>query len=187
MTRLFRCIAIISLCLGTGLVITSCGFRPLYSVSDTDPSDQNKASSSPQSLGDQFRLIAINRIPDEAGVILHNYLIDRLYVDGPPVDTKYRLDINLTQSRREIGILSDDTATRAQLILTANVTLIPAPAATDQQKHGGSWQRRYSTIASYNILENQFATQVAQEDALDRGLRRIGDQVIQGLALYFNR
>lgn len=183
MTRLFHCIAITCLLIGITTALSSCGFRPLYSVSDTKGS-QPKKDSSPQSLGDEFRRISINRIPDESGVILHNDLIDRLYADGPPVDPKYRLDINLSQSRREIGILSDDTATRAQLILTARARLIPIKVQANQDK---SWQRRYSTIVSYNILENQFATQVAREDALDRGLRRIGDQVTQGIALYFQR
>jgi hypothetical protein len=158
--------------------MTACGFRPLYAPPATS-NNQNLA------ISDEFRAVSIARIPDEAGVILNNYLIDRLYLDGPPDNPAYRLNINLTQSKREIGILSDDTATRAQLILTADARLTPIIATATAS--GAIWARDYSTIASYNILENQFATQVAQEDALDRGLRRLGDQITQGLALYFQQ
>lgn len=82
---------------------------------------------------------------------------------------------------RELALRSDETATRADLDLVAEFTL-RRPSAEDVlfRGHGRS-------INSYNIRTSQFATHVSEQDARERGLRELADDIRAQVAIYFAR
>jgi hypothetical protein len=146
-------------------LLGACGFRPLYGANGLNEESLNT--------------IWIETITNAEGITLRNHLMDLFYLDGKPKQPLYTLSINLNQRSRQLGIKKDDTATRAQLIYTANYTLYDRE--TLEALHGGEAQ----VIASYNILDNQFTTTVSQEAATKNALQLLAEKMRTRLALYF--
>lgn len=111
---------------------------------------------------------------------MHNLLRDRLNPSGQPSAPKYQLELRLTESIRELAFESDETATRADLSITANYRL----RRVDTQKILHTGQSR--SISSYNILERQFASTISESDARSRTLRDIADDIRIRLGAYFS-
>lgn len=147
-----------------------CGFQPVYG------SFADRAAPV-----EQLNLVQIDPIPDRTGQVLRNLLIDRFYPAGRPADPKYRLAVALASSEESLGIRPDATATRARLRLQASYELIDV--ATGQVVY-----RTFSrALVSYNLLEAQYATLVSQQDAYERGLVELSEDIRTRLALYFKR
>lgn len=162
-----------ALLLGAGallLGLPACGFRPVYGR-------RGVAAS----VADQLNRTEIAPLADRTGQILRNELIDRFYLAGRPADPAYRLDLSLFAVERELGIQEDDVATRVQLALTAQYRL--SDRATGEVLFSGE----SSTLVFYNILDAQFATLVAEEDAFERGLTTLADDITTRISLYFTR
>lgn len=157
-------------CLLLGLALAGCGFQPLYGRSD------------PQAVSplDQMAAIRIAPLPDRVGQQMHNLLRDRLNPRGQPREPAYRLDLRLSESRQQLGIRKDETATRANLILSASFTL--RELASNRVLLRG----RTSSVNSFNILTSQFATTFSESDARERALREISDNIRTRLGVYFS-
>ena len=151
--------------------LAACGFRPVYSSPDaTDASVANDLAA-----------VRIEPLRDRVGQQMHNFLRDRLNPYGQPVSPSYRLRVNLVETVRELGVQLDETASRANLQMIANFTLLNF--ATDEPLLTG----RTSSTTSYDILRNPFATTVSETDARERALREVADDIQTRLALYFAR
>lgn len=152
-------------------LLAACGFRPLYSQAD---------NSEITPVND---LAAVYVVPltDRSGQILHNYLRDRLNPRGRPVDPAYRLVVDVEESVSEVAIRSDETATRANLRLSAKFSLTRVDTAAHLLS-GNS-----ESITSYNILISQFATYSSEEDARNRGLRELSENIRKQLGTFFSR
>jgi LPS-assembly lipoprotein len=150
------------------IALTGCGFQPLYGTGTNSPNTSLALNQ-----------IAIAHIPDRDGQVLRNYLIDRLYHDGRPSDPDYTLDIALEQSEAGLGIKRDATASRNRLDMNAHYSV--------KQRSTGKTliDDHAKTSVSYNQLEAQYATLTAREDARDRALHEVSEQIISRLALYF--
>ena len=157
-------------CLLLGLALSGCGFQPLYGRSD------------PQAVSplEHMAAIRIAPLPDRVGQQMHNLLRDRLNPRGQPREPAYRLDLKISESRRELGIRKDETATRANLILSASFTL--RELGSDRVLLQG----RTSSVNSFNILTNQFATSFSESDARKRALRELSDNIRTRLGIYFS-
>ena len=155
---------------GAVLALAACGFRPLYAESAQDATAYAELAR-----------IEVGTIPERSGQILRAALIDGLNPAGRPADPLYRLRVDLREREEELGIDKTDSATRANLFITANFSLLPAD--------GGDplLDRRVGLITSYNILLDEFATLTAQNDARERALRQLGSDIRTQLALYFSR
>ena len=149
--------------------LAGCGFRPLY------------APAGPGATAPVVEMAAvrINPLPDRAGQQLHNLLRDQLNPSGQPLNPTYVLNLRLTQITEKVGIRKDETATRANLILRTSFVL--RSAADDTVLYRGA----VSSINSYNILDGQYPTNVAEANALERGLRELSDDIKLHLAVYF--
>ncbi len=169
--RAARRLGAAALLLGAGLVLSGCGFQPLY------------APSAPQAASpiDRMAAIRIAPMPDRIGQQMHNLLRDRLNPRGQPGDPAYRLDVRLSESRRELGIRKDETATRANLILSARFTL----REIDSKRV--LLQETARSVNSYNILTSQFATAFSEADARERALRELSESIRTRLAIYFSQ
>src|SRR5690606_4000519 len=94
---------------------------------------------------------------------------------------EYRLMVQLTESKQELGIRRTEFATRANLLFTASFRLIRL-SDRSQVFSGTS-----NLAASYNILSNEFATLAAESDARTRAMRELSDDITQRVAAYFRQ
>ncbi len=151
-----------------------CGFKPVYGTASS-------AAVAPEGSAAALSNVSVDIIPDRTGQVLRNLLIDRFYQDGRPQQPAYRLAVGLTAAREDLGIRKDATATRARLRLVADYQLIDV-------RTGQTLYRTFSrSIVSFNLLEAQYATLVAEEDAYDRALTELAEDIRTRLALYFQR
>ncbi len=149
--------------------LTGCGFQPLYSRRSVGEVD------------DVLAQVKIQSIEGRVGQQVHNYLLDRLNRTGRPADPAYLLEIVLRVSKVELGIERDETATRAKLVLTADLTL------ADIETKDILLRRSARTANSYNIVDSALATRSAELDAIDRAAREVSDEIRILLSLYFRR
>ena len=129
---------------------------------------------------DQLAAVRIEPLKDRAGQQLHNFLRDELNPDGQPINPYYELEIELTERTEKLAFRQDETATRANIILNSAFVL---RAAEDDRV---LYQGRVSSINSYNILDEQYATDISRDDAIERGLRELSQSIKLRLAVYFS-
>jgi LPS-assembly lipoprotein len=156
------------------LALAACGFQPLYG--------QRSVSGGP--ITQEFAAIRIVPIAERTGQMLYNELRDRLNPTGKPADPRYILQVDLVETREELAYRGDETATRANLHLTAHYQLRRAvsqstnSAGNDEVVTEG--EARITT--SYDILESQYATLVSIDDARARSVRVLSDDIRARLA-----
>lgn len=151
--------------------LSACGLQPLYG---------RQGPSGGSTVG-ELQTVRIVPIADRPGQELHNALRNELNPRGQPGDPRYSLKVVLTVSKDEIGVQKDDTATRANLILSADYTLVRIADRVLMTRGVAK------SIVSYNIVTSEFGTHAAEEDARKRGVRQLAQQMRLRLATYFER
>lgn len=149
------------------LSLSACGFTPLYG--------QHGTAAAP-GVVDALSTVSIRSLSNREGMKLRQLLREELQPKGPS-KAVYDLDIRFSTRVEELGIRSDATSSRANLILLATFDL----------NEGGRsvFTDRVQSIVSYNILDDQFATVTSQADAENRGIKQIGAEIKTRLAVYF--
>lgn len=147
-----------------------CGFQPLYG-----------GSSARADVSEQLAQVEIGSIPNRYGQQLRNNLIDRFYFDGRPQASPYRLEVGLSATEQKLALRKDATAERAQLVVVAPYRLVES--ATGRALLTSSSR----AMISYNILEEQYATVVTIDNAYDRALIQIADDITHRVAITLNR
>ena len=161
---MIRAVALIA-----GLALAACGFRPLY----------GGASGATRRL--ELSQIAVSPIESKLGTDLRNELIDRLTPSGEPGFPQYRLDLTLHEYREGLGIQPDASVTRWNYELTASYQLLDLGTGKVITKGTAS------SIAAYSVVNSQFATLSAEEDAERRTAIDLGDELELRLALFFEQ
>ena len=151
-------------------LLYGCGFRPLYGNSEQNAGVTRSMAQ-----------VSVVLIPDRIGQKLRNFLLDRINPAGESTHPLYSLEVTTSSSRENLGIERDETATRAILILHAKYNLFDR--ATQKLLIRGSLQ----STNSFNIVDSDFATLSAENDALERAAREISDDIKTHLGLYFSR
>lgn len=153
--------------LTTLLLLTACGFEPIYG------SHSNNAD-----VAAELNQVAIENIGDRTGQQLRNGLIDRMYGKGRPRQPLYKLTVNLRSQEEDLGIQADATSTRTLLNVNADYALtdLKGKLLTRGSAH---------SVASFNKLSGQYATQAARENAFDRTINEAAEQITNRLSLYF--
>ena len=169
MRRTGRCQAFAFILIGAAL-LSGCGFKPLYYRGGAETSE----------VVDKLGTIYIYPLEDRTGQQMHNLLRDRLNPRGQPTGATYGLKVTLTETLLALSIRQDATATRNNLTVKATYTLYDLDSG--KTLYSGSSR----STNSYDILENQFATSVAEADARKRSLRVLSDAVKTRLAVYFS-
>lgn len=149
--------------------LSGCGFRPLYGNGD----DRDAAA--------ELASVRVDPLRDRVGQQMHNFLRDRLNPDGQPISPEYRLRVELRETRSELGVRRDETATRANLRVVADFALLRYDG------NASLLAGRSSSTTSYDILTNPFATTVSEDNARERALREVADDIRTRLALFFSR
>jgi len=150
-------------------VLAGCGFQPLYATGK----DGETATE------DGLAATRIQPMKGRTGQQLHNLLRDRLNPGGQSIAPAYELEIQLSKSITQLGIRKDETATRANLTMTASFSL------RDAQSKNTLLNSKAISVNSYNILDALYATTVAENNAVERGLRELADDIRLRLAIYF--
>ena len=152
------------------LFVAACGFHPVYGV--------NKYTST--GVEEYLQQIEIDNIPNREGQYLRNQLIDQFYRSGRPAHPRYKLMVSPVQeSERDLDITIDSDTTRGQLRLTTTMTLM------DKQTGKTLLNRPLRSIASFNIIESEFANRVSEQDTRENLLKDLARQIEEQLALYF--
>ena len=162
---LLALVALTPVVLGT----TACGFQPLY------------AGKGPNSVAAKLEQVDIAVIPDRHGQELRNLLIDRFYTDGRPGNSQFLLVASLTAMEQKLAIQKDATATRAQLVVNAPYRLVEASTGK------ALLSANARSYISYNVLEQQYAGLVTVENAYQRALLEISNEITLRVSAYLGR
>lgn len=154
------------------LLITACGFHPVYGVNKYTPIGAET----------KFQQISISNIPDRNGQYLRNALIDRLYRDGRATDPVYSLTVApIRETQRNLDVTIDSDTTRAQLKISTNISLINT--ATRETL----FKRAISSTASYNVLGSEFTNRVSEQSTRENILDDVARQIEMQISLYFKQ
>jgi LPS-assembly lipoprotein len=146
------------------LLLAGCGLSPVYSGGGT-----GAAATSLQN-------IAVAPIPDRAGFLVRQALLDRL---GSPVDSpRFRLEVELDDQIVAFGVRGDNSAARERRTLraryrlvdtTTNVVVLDATAGAD---------------SGIDRVSSNYAVVAAEITALERLSTDIAKQISARLALF---
>ena len=145
-------------------LLSGCGFRPLYLKGKHNPQPDLTA-------------VEIRPIIDRKGQILRNLLLDQLRPNGP---SAYVLYVAVDFSLRNLGIRRNDRATRALMMVTATYSL------HRKQDEAKLFSSASQASSGYDILESDFATLVAEKDALQHSLETIAQDINLRLSFLFS-
>lgn len=127
------------------LLLTACGFKPLYGT--PDPSGPKLRTA-----------VQVAPIPDRLGQEVRNELINRLTPRGV-ARPAYELQVVLSEDIEGYGFQPDREVTRERLRLIADYRLVPLseeqPVLTGQAR----------ALVSYDVVQSDFAALVTREEA----------------------
>jgi LPS-assembly lipoprotein len=151
------------------LLVSACGFHPLYAGGKGD------------AVASKMADVAIGNIPDRSGQILRNNLLDRMHPKGESGETRYSLSVALSEARSDLGLQRDASSTYARLYVYARFTL-------QDQKTGELLLDQTSTvITSFSLPSGGFVNLVSEADARDRALAEISDEIATRIAVFLRR
>ncbi|MSO92323.1 MAG: hypothetical protein EXQ86_02845 [Rhodospirillales bacterium] len=151
-------------------LLGACGFRPLYG----GIGDENVAEG--------LQNIEVLRIPDRIGQELHNQLLDMLNPRGRPANPTHTLEIRLSETTQRLSVEKTSFATRANLIVRAVFLLRNANDLEQKVFFRGD----STSIASYDVITEKFATIMAEKNARTRAVRVLAQDIRLHLAAYFH-
>ncbi|MEQ1708412.1 MAG: hypothetical protein ABL864_08780 [Terricaulis sp.] len=142
------------------LLVAACGFQPMYA---------------PTGGGSAIGPVQVAQIDGKAGHVLKTELDRILAVENngaPPMI----LEITLLETVSQLGLRLDESATRAEMRLTANYVLTP-PAG------GRAIRGSVFTVVNYDIPTAAFGEITAQDDARERAAETMAQRFRAELAL----
>lgn len=150
-------------------LLQACGFRPLY------------GDGTPGKRAPEFELIKVEPIPDRIGQQLRNHLLTALNTNKRKVKPRYIMKTRIKEGTTSLAVRKSAFATRANLTVTASFQLIDSL--------GGKtiFSSSRSITVSYNILDSEFATLMAEKDARTRAVRELSEDIRTQLGVYFSR
>lgn len=154
------------------LLLTACGFEPLYGKQQGGDAADALLSG-----------VKVDPIPDRLGQQFRINLEDQLNPKGIiPPHPRYRLQATLVHTEAGIGVARDGTVSRYNVYLDSAYTLY----RTSDGKEMTSGNLRH--VSSYNnIINEYFSTYISQEDALKRGIAELSQLYRQRLAAYLTQ
>lgn len=150
-------------------LLSGCGLRPLYAGGANGAVAQSLAG------------IEVAPIPERAGWLVHNALVDRLAANGSATP-RYRLEVELDDQISGFGIRTDNAVTRERRTLRARYRLRDAGAANTVLLDATA-----GSDAGIDVVSSEYATIAAEQSALERLSGEIADQIIARIALYAKR
>ena len=147
------------------LIFTGCGYESIYS---------KKVHKNKDLLH-----ISVKNIKDRSGQILRNSLLNNLNPDRERVIKKYKLIVEITESKSSLAYRRDMSATRTDLAVTANYLL------TDIKNGEILLKETTTSTSSFDVVESVYATIVAEKDAREKSLDVLSDNIYTDLVIFF--
>ena len=145
-------------------LLGGCGLRPMYAGGASGP------------VASSLAAISVAPIPDRAGWLIRNALIDRL--GGENRQAPYRLEVDLDDDISGFGIRGDRSVTRERRTLRARYRLVQASSGQVLL------DATAGSDAGIDVVSSPYATVAAEQTALERLSKVVADQIIARLALY---
>jgi LPS-assembly lipoprotein len=148
------------------LPLAGCGFHPLYAA--------NKAADVDPTLA----AIKVLPVPNRVGQMLVDQLREQLNPAGERVAIRYLLTISLSVARSDLGLRRDNTSTRVEVRLEANLRL---------DVLGGkptSFNENIRTITSFNQPDDAYAALVAEQKAQEEAASDMSREIAERLNVY---
>lgn len=157
-SRLAACAVLAASAAGLG----ACGFTPLYA--------QPGVTSS---------LAAVDVVAPEGrtGYLIREHL-DDVFAKNRDVAPKYRMDLQLAESRYPRGLRVDSVATRYEYVLSASYTLTALPSGV-RAKRGV-----VRVELTYDSADQPYASVAAQQDVQDRAAQEAARRIQLELATW---
>ena len=146
-------------------IFTSCGYEPIYSKN----ANTNK----------ELLSISVQNIKNRPGQILRNTLLNQLNPERERVITKYRLIVEISESKSSLAYRRDMSATRTDLKVTANYLL------KDIKNGEILLKQEAKSIASFDVVESVYATLIAEKDVREKNLKVISNDIYTNLVIFF--
>ena len=151
--------------------LAACGFRPLYGNASA------VSTQTRETVNHQMAAVRIEPIANRLGQQLHNALRDRFNPLGQPAQSRYYLEVSLTQ--RIYGALAkrDLSASRRNVETTAFYTLKDGngvPVLTDQSQ----------TTTGYDEFDDPLNDISAFKDAERRSTDQLADMISTRVAVF---
>ena len=156
--RLFFCFIVF-------FIFTSCGYEPIYSKNG----NTNK----------ELLSISVQNIKNRPGQILRNTLLNQLNPERERVITKYRLIVEISESKSSLAYRRDMSATRTDLKVTANYLL------KDIKNGEILLKQEVKSISSFDVVESVYATLIAEKDVREKNLKVISNDIYTNLVIFF--
>lgn len=166
------------------LVLSGCGFQPLYGQRETGISMQDRLAAvrigeirtqPPEGLRD-FKEFRVE--DSRSRQLLRNALLEGLAPRGAAGRSEYVLDIRMVEPRTNLAIDRSDTAVRYGYSVVAYFTLRDASGRI--VLNSGS-----SSSTNFEVSSSEFATLWSQRDARERIIQEISSDIRNQLASYF--
>lgn len=155
---------------GAAALLGACGFQPLY------------GEHGPRGgAGENLEQVSIANIQNRYGQQLRNNLIDRFYTTGYPAKTAYDLLVTMTAAEQKLAVRKDATSQRAQLDVTAPFRLVETASGKTLLSSSSR------ALIAYDVLDEQYGAMATVNNAYDRALVQIADDITNRVALILAR
>jgi len=146
------------------LLLTACGLQPMY------------AGGSSGAVAASLASVEVAPIPDRAGWLVRNALLDRL--GGGVHSPAYRLEVELDDDLTAFGIRGDAAVTRERRTLRARYRLV------DLGTGRVVLDATAGSDAGIDVVSSEYATIAAEQSAQERLAKVVADQMVSRLALF---
>ena len=153
------------------LILTSCGFRPMYK--QTPYNDLSKYTS-------EIAISPVQGFDGQYGVELRNSLLNKLTPMGKPENPNYTLEIKLSKpSISDYTIRTNGVASSRLVKMNANYKF---------KKKGNIkpvLEKQITASSPYNLLNNQFSTEMLKDNAIKLSIEDLSNQIYFAIITYF--
>jgi LPS-assembly lipoprotein len=146
------------------LLLGACGLQPMY------------AGGSSGAVVTGLRAVQVAPIPERAGWLVRNALVDRL--GGEVGEPSYRLEVELDDDLTAFGIRGDAAVTRERRTLRARYRLVELSSGlVVLDATAGS-------DAGIDVVSSEYATVAAEQAAQERLAQVVAEQMVSRVALF---
>jgi LPS-assembly lipoprotein len=156
-----------ALALALFLLLGACGLQPMY------------AGGSSGAVASGLGSIQVAPIPERAGWLVRNALVDRL--GGEAASPAYKLEVELDDDVTAFGIRGDSAVTRERRTLRARYRLV------DLKTGEVVLDATAGSDAGIDVVSSEYATVAAEQTAQERLASVVADQMVSRLALFVRR
>ena len=150
-------------------VLTGCGFKPLYGVTQDG-----------SSVATELSYVTIPEPRDRMAQLIRNNLLSTMSPAGRPLGDRYRLEYKVKTSTNDLVVERDTDVSRRQFRLAVDYSLIDTKS--NKEVHRG---RTFSHLA-YDRVESEFSNVQAETNVRERAAYQVADDIRTRLAAYFS-